>query len=123
MKFVSHFVDGSSFESEDMTAFNKEVMSKDASSIDFIVGKDTISFSLVDGSFTKNGNDYIKGLGEMELQVIGKLKPKIFRRTKVVIGSNLEPEMGSKYFVGWVGNGKEQFVVFDGKDFTTTESR
>jgi len=123
MKFVSHFVDGSSFESKDMTAFNKEVMSKDVLSIDFIVGKDTISFSLVDGSFTKNRNNYIQGLGKLELQVIGKLKPKIFRRTKVVIGPNLEPGIDSKYFIGWVGNGKEQFVVFDGKDFTTTESR
>lgn len=123
MKFVCHFQDKTKFESDDMTEFNRVVLSKQTNFIELIVGKEKILVDLFSGRILRNDVELIPALSEIESNLVCPLKPKVFRRTRVVIGPTNEPAIEPKYFFGWVGNGREQFVVFDGKDFVVTESR
>jgi len=123
MKFDCKYQDDTEFSSEDMIEFNGVIKNKDVKTIDVDFGSEKITIDYDNGQILNNGIELVPLLSSIEKDIVGKIEPKIFRRTRVVVGATDEPSISSKYYVGWIGNGREQFVVFDGEEITTTDSR
>ena len=123
MKFNCQYQDGTEYSSEDMIEFNSVIKDKDVKTIDVDFVTEKIFINYDTGQILNNGNELVPLLSIIEKDIVGKIEPKIFRRTRVIVGATDEPSISSRFFVGWIGNGREQFVVFDGEEITTTDSR